>query len=872
MTTGSSISYSTVHVSASLPNWGRELTDPNVIPAQTREFRFRPFNTSSMILYSQVNSSGDPLMHMAIEHTGSYSGSVKYGRLNVSFGSGSGASPITASSDWIPIYNGDFWNVAYSWLTTGEHFNTGSNSDTTYRFRIQHASDFIKGKVSHTSSFDINPTNTDHYKIWSHPNTLNENIVYIGGNTGSSDTLNVNSYLSTLNGSMPGTFSGSMQEYREYLEYISQAAFDDHTLNPTSYVSGISPTGSYDTLVRHYMLGTETIGVDLSTDGTIISSSHPNQNVTDFTTNNAFSTNATTNGFAAPTDSQRGNFIPVEETYYMRGVSLGASNPRSQKIRLEENSLIRRLSPTNTAEVSSFDNAPLDSHKLGLFYSFADQVNKDIFNHTGRVELDDFVGDPDDEYNVAYEDLKYFASQYWKKFTNNSDINSFNRIFSQFDFSLFNQIKQTLPERVDEATGLLIEPNILERSKVQITRQPVVENPQYEVLITQQQPTWSADYNLYEGSITTDETKILTPTSSFVYEYSDNMYVIQNSGSMNYCTIETLPVDEITQFTSSVIDSNFINSNATASIYTYYDKQDVLYVPDYPLTTSPWISKGTSTQWRENITNGATNADTRIISSSIGSNLFATQIRLQLDTISSYDAKIDFNVKIQGTTDSAASGSYTALLTTTTELNGDANVNHRYNNILAASEGVLLLDDSLETISFDTILVPANTYITLILQFKNIDASEQLFTIKQITPLAKIIEVCHSAEQFVFDNPRLSSFYTQTVYHYSGSSTIANKRERINDGFTSQSLGLYYSQSLQTAPYNDDFWAMKENVYFNGTQLTAAAINLPTKDNALNGKPVIEIYEVNPNQLFYNTTPQQTGPGNTLDPGNLTVR
>ena len=38
------------------------------------------------------------------------------------------------------------------------------------------------------------------------------------------------------------------------------------------------------------------------------------------------------------------------------------------------------------------------------------------------------------------------------------------RIFSQFDFGLFHQIKQLLPERVDEAMGLIIEPNALERT------------------------------------------------------------------------------------------------------------------------------------------------------------------------------------------------------------------------------------------------------------------------------------------------------------------------------------------------------------------------------------------------------------------------
>lgn len=870
--TGSYITYPSVHVSASFDDWGRDLSTTNVVPVQTRELRFRPYATGSMILLSQINDSGDPLMHLALEHTGSYSGSRFYGRLNISFGSGSGVSPITASSNWLPIFNGEFWNVTYGWQTDGDHFNSGSNSDTTYRIRIGHASDFIKGKVSHTSSINFTPSNSDHYLIWSHPTDITKNVVYIGGNTGSSDNLNVNAYLTSLMG-MPGTYSGSMQEYREFLEYVSDAAYKDHVLNPTSYVSGLSPTSSYDTLIRHYTLGSETIGVDLSTDGTIISSSHPNHAVKDFTTNNAYSTNANAYGFNTPLDLQRGNFIPVEETYYVQGVSLGATNPKSQKIRLEDNEVLRQLTPIKSSERSSFDNAPLDSHKLGLFYSFADQVNKDIFNHIGRVELDDFIGDPDNEYELTYNDLRHFSDQYWKKFTEGSDVNAFNRIFSQFDFTVFNQIKQTLPERVDEATGLLVEPNILERNKVQITKPIKVENPQYELTLYNRETSSAEYHNNYEGSITSDETKVLTPSCVFLSEHSDTLYAVRNTGSMNYCTIETLPVDELVVFTSSINESNFLATSETASIYTNYGTQKVLYNTAYALSTSPWISSGIgSALWNVSITNGASVAANRIISSSIGSGLYSTQIRLQLDTYSQYDSETTFNVKIKGTTDSAASGSYTAILATTTEIYGDSNVNNRYNRVLASNEGTLLLNDSEETISFEKILIPSDTYITLIIQFKNIDAATQLFTIKQITPLCTVNSVCHSSHQRVIDNCRLSTIYSKTIYHYSGSSTISDKRLRDADMLVSESLGLYYSRSLETACYRDDFYETHERMFYLGTQIKAAGFNLPTKDNALNGTPVIEIYEVNPNQLFYNSTPQQPGPGNTLDPGNLTVR
>lgn len=1011
---GSSLSYSSLHVSASLPNWGRVVTTPNVVPVQTREFRFRPYQTGSMILYSQVNSSGDPLVQMAIEHTGSYSGSAFFGRLNLSFGSGSGTSPITASTDWLPIFDGDFWNISYGWETTGDHFNTGSNSDTTYRIRIGHASDYIKGKVSHTGSIAITPTNTDHYLTWSDPATLNANVVYIGGNTGSGDELNVNDYLTTLMGAMPGTYSGSMQEYREYLEYISLDAWNDHVLNPTSYVSGISATSSFDTLVRHYTLGSETVGFDLSTDGTIISSSHPNQSANDFTTNNAYSTNAVTDGFKNPNDSQRGNFIPVEETYYVRGVSVGANNPRSEKIRLEENSLVRRLSPVKSGERSSFDNAPLDSHKLGLFYSFADQVNKDIFNHTGRIELDDYIGDPDDEYEVAYEDLKRFASQYWKKFTNASDINSYNRIFSQFDFSIFNQIKQTLPERVDEATGLLIEPNAIERNKVQITKPIGVDNPQYDVVITQQEPTWSADYINYEGVVTRDETAVLILSSSYDVEYSDTAYVVQNSGSMNYCTIETLPVDELVSFTASIDDLNYTQANG---VNVDYGNQKILFEPSSDASPANWTSNSSSGKFDllQNIDSGDGVVDgrywlTTTLSDITSSSYMSKQLRFAYDTMTQYDVKMRIKSEVifapsssltQGT---GKTGNITAALV---KLEDGADPNSRivqvydyqtttYNNAAA--------DANKSFIEFKSVLVPANTQLYGVYQFYtdiegstifysasatpsgmtegatvirwdgtfisnapsqsfgtfglspvgyfsasaaeftddifwisssagdtffdggsnytgfapmkfNIASADQRaslqngYTVSDLgegtTPTINFLtgsvasatawgpvistetqeyhlkrhaaivtteEVCHSVKQHYIEDCRQSDIYETPVFYYSGSSTIANKRERDNDGFLSQSLGLYYSRSLDVACYRDDFFESYERAFYTGTQLSAPGVNLPTVDGVLNGAPVIEIFEVNPNQLFYNTTPKQPGPGNTLDPGNLTVR
>ena len=515
--------------------WGfvrPHLSSGDDIPPQTREFRFKPAIKQSMLLYSQANQQNGPsdtrtTAQIAIQYTGSYSGSDQYGRIVYSHGKGmSQFQPATGSTEWIPLYDGNFWNLRWFWQTTGSDsgiYNRGTNLNTTYHIQVQQASDYIDDKIIHRVSASYTPTFNGHGYGWNaFPNDSDNRQAYLGGypgTGGANDQYKINTNLRRLvegnnsisfdNINTPNllTFSGSMQEYREWLEDIGQTAFDLHTTNPTSYVSGLSPTSSYDTLIRHYPLGTDLNAVDHSVSSYhIISSSHPAQSILDAQTPydnliDSGSTYATMSNFPTPTNLQRGNYEPVEETYYVQGVSLGGNVPRSQKIRLEDNELVRRLSPKTSAEKSRFDRAPIDTNKLGLFYSAADQINKEIFNHIGDIALDDYVGDPDHEFTFEYPDLTHFSKEYWKKYSDKNDINAYLRVFSQFDYTLFSQIQQLLPERIDESMGILVEPHALERVKVKLADKPKVSNPQYDSRIEDPVKEVSGDTLLLSASI-----------------------------------------------------------------------------------------------------------------------------------------------------------------------------------------------------------------------------------------------------------------------------------------------------------------------------------------------------------------------------------
>ena len=148
------------------------------------------------------------------------------------------------------------------------------------------------------------------------------------------------------------------------------------------------------------------------------------------------------------------------------------------------------------------------------------------------------------------------------------------------------------------------------------------------------------------------------------------------------------------------------------------------------------------------------------------------------------------------------------------------------------------------------------------------DRSANLFMEKVIT----IEEICHSVRNIEITETRESDIYMKHVYHYSGSPSITNDYARNFNYAQSASKGMYYSRSLSPASYHDDFYESYERAFYIGTQISSPKPNIGSDDRNIGGTPVIEIYEVNPNQIFYNSTPRQAGNGGGLEPGNITIR
>jgi hypothetical protein len=179
------------------------------------------------------------------------------------------------------------------------------------------------------------------------------------------------------------------------------------------------------------------------------------------------------------------NFInnttyPYSHEVYERTVtaqvpSLGFN--QADKIRFEEQELVSELSHKVRATKKSLDRAPVDSSRLGLFFSPIKELNMDIIKSIGNFNIDNYIGNPSDEYKDDYTELKDLRDYYFQRL--NRNIYEYIRLVRYIDKSLFDVLEDLVPARAKVSKGLLIEPHYLERSKTKWNR-PTSEQRDYE--------------------------------------------------------------------------------------------------------------------------------------------------------------------------------------------------------------------------------------------------------------------------------------------------------------------------------------------------------------------------------------------------------
>ena len=84
-------------------------------------------------------------------------------------------------------------------------------------------------------------------------------------------------------------------------------------------------------------------------------------------------------------------------------------------------------------------------------------------------------------------------------------------------------------------------------------------------------------------------------------------------------------------------------------------------------------------------------------------------------------------------------------------------------------------------------------------------------------------------------------------------------------------LFAYAQEKTDICMIYDDMFK-EQSIKYLGSQISAPGINEPSNISALDFKPIIEVYETNPNQLIYAKEPKPVDGTNRILPGNIIVR
>ena len=321
----------------------------------------------------------------------------------------SGSTYVSSSTEQVAFFNDEYTQIAINRIT-------GSGEDTIDVY----LKEGFQGRIRNSGSLTMNvPSNNG----WETGNELT-----IGGST----------------------LTGSVDEFRLWSSPLGEAVITNHTLMPDAINGNHISSSTADLIFR----------LDFEYPKDRSSAGDPYiKNVSIDTTYSSF---ATASNFTSITQ------YPHQYVSYDRDVT--AEVPSSgfnsgNKVRFESQTKILDLSYKSRATKKSLDQAPIDSDRLGLFFSPIKEINMDIMKSLGGFEIDNYIGDPSDDYSSEYKELRDLRTYYFNRY--NLNLSEYIQLVRYIDKSLFDVLESLVPARAKVSSGLLIEPHILERSKIE---------------------------------------------------------------------------------------------------------------------------------------------------------------------------------------------------------------------------------------------------------------------------------------------------------------------------------------------------------------------------------------------------------------------
>jgi hypothetical protein len=333
-------------------------------------------------------------------------------------------------------------------------------------------------------------------------------------------------------------FSGSIDEFRLWKVPLEKSKFDNHVKFPDA-INGNSYTASTADLL--FRLDFE----------------YPKDRTSDSNIKNVAINNEYTEPFAYAQNFYSASSYPYQYEPYDRTVTANVPSlgyTYGNKIRFENVELVSDLSYKVRATKKSFDRAPIDSSRLGLFFSPIKELNMDILKAFGDFNIDNYIGDPSDEYKDTYKELENLREYYFERLDRN--IYEYIQLVKYVDKSLFDVLADLAPVRAKVSKGLLIEPHFLERSKTKWDK-PVSERNDYEVNIETKDTTkLEFTYNVYNADlIVSDETKLEYEISNWDSEINVGNATILETEAPFYDALIEYQNDEFIEAYTAMYDA-----------------------------------------------------------------------------------------------------------------------------------------------------------------------------------------------------------------------------------------------------------------------------------------------------------------------------
>ena len=465
----------------------------DVVP-DTIEFNFRNISgyPTSSTYYTQslfqvgtdqnlqfgVNLQYDPLSSIP-GNPDEYYGNIKL-YLSGSYGFAV-SSPIS-----LPFFDPtQWWNIIIK-REVGGIAGLNPNTNNSYTVSVKNALYNQDGNVNigYTGSSSIivsGSTSSSYNNTWQ---TYYTGSLLFNGYLGGYDSNNILAANNTR-------YQGLLHEFRYWIEPLSESIQSIHAQNINAY-PGNNPSSSQYALIyrlplgdtKYYPASEQTIITDYNYNGGIlrkynvsgstINSIHPAISGTFYISSSNIEVSNVGSFISASKSISYGLFQPTgskeyisEQIYNLVSTpSTGLSQKVNNKINIvQEQELSGSLLSRNVTTQIYNDNISRNSYDIEVGFSPSELINEDITNQLGYFNIDEYIGNPSDQYQDTYQDLSILRKEYFQKYISSFKLWDFVRLIKYYDNSLFKMIKDWVPAKASLTTGIIVKSHILERSK-----------------------------------------------------------------------------------------------------------------------------------------------------------------------------------------------------------------------------------------------------------------------------------------------------------------------------------------------------------------------------------------------------------------------